>query len=85
VSAQVGLTPLSRVAKGHDMETEHTDTFELRVTRSLDNRWQGDWEDKSPLAFDLQRRRAQALQEFFDNVPTFSVDNWGDTDDTKPH
>ena len=58
--------------------------LELGVFRRLDNRLQGDHEDKSPLAWELHKRRAVALHGIFDQDNQFRVvGGWAETDDTQ--
>ena len=56
----------------------------LKVCRRLDNRLEG-LDDKSPRAADLHRMRSRALHDMLDDDPTWSVNDWGEADDTQPH
>jgi hypothetical protein len=55
--------------------------LKLLVYRRLDNRSTGDWDDVSPLAWELHRSRATALHEAIDDDSSLEVLDWGDTDD----
>ena len=57
----------------------------LKVYRRLDNRAEGDFDDSSPLAWELHRRREHALEEVLDEADV-AVVSWGKTRDvTRTH
>jgi hypothetical protein len=58
--------------------------IKLGVYRRLDNRAEG-LDDNSPRALELHNRRKEALHSIFAENSAFVVNDWGKTDDTKPH
>ncbi|HWB84022.1 MAG TPA: hypothetical protein VG675_07770 [Bryobacteraceae bacterium] len=56
----------------------------LSVYRRLDNRIEG-LPDNSPRAVELHQRRKEALHEALSGVAGWRIDDWGSTDDERPH
>ena len=58
--------------------------LDLCVYRRLDNRSEG-LSDDSPRALELHNRRKRALHDVLEEEPAWRIEDWGETDDAKPH